>query len=87
MLDTIVLDVPDDVIVALRLGKITLEDLRGKAKLSLALELFNNGALSLEQAAKLAGMPMEDFMDELRRRKMPITDYSGDELEEIVGNA
>jgi len=86
-LDTLVLEVPDDVIVALKLGKITLEDLKEKAKLSLALELFKNGTLSLEQAAKLAGMPMEDFMDELRRRKMPITDYSGDELEEIVGNA
>ena len=86
-MDTLVLEVPDDVIVALKLGKITLEDLKEKAKLSLALELFKNGTLSLEQAAKLAGMPMEDFMDELRRRKMPITDYSGDELEEIVGNA
>jgi len=86
-LDTLVLEVPDDVIVALRLGKITLEGLREKAKLSLALELFNDGTLSLEQAAKLAGMPMEDFMDELRRRRIPITDYGGDELEEVVGNA
>jgi len=86
-LNTLVLEVPDDVIVALKLGRITLEDLREKAKLSLALELFNNGTLSLEQAAKLAGMPIEDFMDELRRRRIPITDYSGDELEEVVGNA
>ena len=55
-------------------------------KLLLAVELFSEGYLTLEQASKLAEMPMAEFMDELSRRGIPIFEYSEEEIKKEIEN-
>jgi len=48
---------------------------------SLALNLFSSGQLTLAQAAKLAKMPLEEFISLLGEAGIDAVDYSPDELE------
>ncbi|KAF5437494.1 putative antitoxin, contains HTH domain, partial [Candidatus Methanophagaceae archaeon] len=38
---------------------------------------------SLESSAKLAGMHLSDFMTFLAKKKIPIVDYTNEELKEL----
>lgn len=51
-----------------------------EARLLLALKLFETGALSLGQAAKMAGYSKGAFMELAGRRGVPVFDYPADEL-------
>lgn len=53
----------------------------------LAIKLFQERALSTGQAAKLAGMGRVAFMDLLSARRIPVLDYSADELEQELQSA
>ncbi len=55
-------------------------------KLLLAVELFSKGYLTLEQASKLAEIPIADFIDELNRRGIPILEYSEEEIKKEIEN-
>jgi predicted HTH domain antitoxin len=74
---------PDDVVESLQITGIDREKLKEEAKRVLAVELFNEGRLSLESSAKLAGMHLSDFMSFLSKKKIPIVDYSDEEIEEL----
>ena len=53
-----------------------------EVRLLMAVELYREGRLTLEQAAELAGLCVEDFMRELSRRKVSIINWGEEELEE-----
>ena len=60
------------------------EEIEQDVKKATALELFRDKRLSFGKAADLAGMPLSDFMDLTREHKIPLTDYSLEELEEEI---
>lgn len=49
---------------------------------ALALHLFESHQLTLVQAAKVAGMPLEEFMALLGEAGIPAVDYPPEELKE-----
>jgi predicted HTH domain antitoxin len=51
-----------------------------EAKLLLAIKLYEVGKASLGQAAKLAGFSKRAFMEILGRYKVPVFNYSPEEL-------
>jgi len=51
----------------------------GKA---LATRLFEEGIVSISQAAKVAAMSLEDFLDVLRAAGVAAVDYPPDDLDE-----
>ncbi len=54
---------------------------------ALALHLFENGQLTLVQAAKLAGVAAEEFVVLLGEVGVPAVDYPPQELDDEVGAA
>lgn len=51
----------------------------------LAVKLFESGQVSLGQAAKLAGYSKRAFIEILGRQKVPVFNYSPEELREEMG--
>jgi predicted HTH domain antitoxin len=51
-------------------------------RVALAIKLFQDQVVTLEKAAKLAGLNMESFIDKLGQLAIPVVDYSSDELEQ-----
>lgn len=45
-----------------------------------AVHLYERGLVSLGRAAKIAGLPLSDFIDRLGALKIPVARYSPDEL-------
>lgn len=56
-----------------------------KAKLLLAIKLYEVGKISLSKAAKLAGFSKRTFMEILGRYEVPVFAYSPEELREELG--
>ena len=54
---------------------------------SLALHLFERRQLTLSQAAKVADLSVEDFMELLGKAGVAAVDYSPSELEDELHNA
>lgn len=50
--------------------------------LSLAIKLYRDEVISLERAAKLAGMGVAQFSEELTKHNIPVVNYSADELDD-----
>jgi predicted HTH domain antitoxin len=55
-----------------------------EAKLLLAIKLYEVGRVSLGQAAKLAGFSKRAFMEVLGRYKVPVFNYSPEELRQEI---
>jgi predicted HTH domain antitoxin len=51
-----------------------------EAKVLLAVKLFEVGKATLGQAAKLAGVSKRSMIEILGRHKIPVINYSADEL-------
>ncbi|QTA84972.1 UPF0175 family protein [Desulfonema magnum] len=56
-----------------------------EAKLLLSLKLYEVGKITLGQAAKLAGFSKQAFIDVLGNYKIPVINYSPEELREELG--
>lgn len=56
-----------------------------KAKLLLAIKLYEIGKISLSKVAKLAGFSKRTFMEILGRYEVPVFAYSPEELREELG--
>lgn len=56
-----------------------------EVKLLLAVKLYEVGKVSLGQAAKLAGFSKRAFMEVLGWYRIPIFDYSPEELRQEIG--
>jgi predicted HTH domain antitoxin len=70
-------------LLELNIPKALVDDLtENELKLYLAIMLYKERKLSVGQAAKLAGLPLRDFMYELGKHKESFTNISAEELEE-----
>ncbi|WP_040979577.1 UPF0175 family protein [Oceanobacillus jeddahense] len=47
-----------------------------KVRLSLTIGMFAEGAVTLERAAELAGIPLTNFIDVLRSKNIPWMEYT-----------
>ncbi len=56
-----------------------------EARLLLMMKLFENGRLSLGQAAKLAGYSKRTFMEFLGKHGVAVFDYPAEDLPEEAG--
>ncbi len=82
-MNAIEIKLPEGVVKSLEITGIGMKKLKEEAKIALAIEFFEEGRLSLESSAKLAGMHLSDFMTLLSKKKIPIVDYSNEELKEL----
>ena len=55
-----------------------------EARLEEAITLWDAGEISLGQAAKMADRSLEEIMDEIGKRKLPIVRYSAEDIDEEV---
>ena len=53
-----------------------------EVRLELAISLFVREQISIGVASRIAGESIGEFIDELGKRRIPVTSYSGDEFEE-----
>ena len=77
------MDVPSELLFILRE---TEESFKEKVKLWTLIKLFEDGKLSLEQAAELAGYSKTAFIEILGKSRVSIFNYPAEELEEDVEN-
>ncbi len=56
-----------------------------EAKTLLAVKLYEVGKISLGQAAKMSGFSKRTFLEVLDRYKVPVFNYSGEDLREELG--
>ena len=52
--------------------------------LSLAIKLYRDEVISLERSAKLAGLGVAQFIEELSKQNIPVVQYSADELDDEI---
>ena len=57
-------------------------NLKRDVRLALAIDLFTRGIISIGRAAEIAGLPIQDFISELRRRGIHPFNYDNEELRE-----
>lgn len=55
---------------------------KDEAKLLLALKMYEVGKISLGQSAKMAGFSKRAFLEILDRYKVPVFNYSAEDLRE-----
>ena len=72
MTETITLEVPQDLLAALKIG---VSDLGRNIRLLAAIAYFQEKKLSLGKAAQLAGMNRLEFMDVLAEKGIVVFDY------------
>ena len=53
-----------------------------RVRLELAVSLFDREQVSIGVASRIAGLSISETIDELGRRRIPVTRYSGDEFAE-----
>ena len=69
---------PDDLELAVQA---TREELEAQIRLMAALKMFELGKLSSGKAAELAGLSRADFLAMCGRYRVPVSNYTADELE------
>jgi len=55
-----------------------------EAKVLFAVKLYEAGRVSLGQAARLAGFSKRGFLDVLAQQKVPVFNYSAEDLAEEI---
>jgi predicted HTH domain antitoxin len=74
-------DVPEDVLAALQAAGYTPQRISEEALKHFAGVLFARKVLTLEQAARLSGLTLWDFIPFLGEQGIPIADYDADEIQ------
>lgn len=74
----ITLELPDDLDLAV---KTTPEELGAQIRLMAVLKMFELGKLSSGKAAELAGMSRVEFFEMCGRYRVPVFNYTPEELE------
>lgn len=72
-MSNVTIKIPYDVINIIGKHK----DIEKESRLLIAAELYREGEVSVEKAAEIANLPFEDFIEELKRRKMKIYSLLG----------
>ena len=81
---TITLDLPDDVYSALRKAP---RDFAGELLIAAACHWYAQGQIAQDKAAEIARLSRAEFIDELARRRIPVGQYSIEEVLEEIGRA
>lgn len=77
---TIETQVPEDVYQTLQAHGVFREHLSAQARELLAIRFYKERALSLGQAARLAGQTRWSFIELLAAHNVPVIDYTDEEL-------
>lgn len=77
---SIVVDVPEELVLALEAAGVSTADLGVRARRNLAVDLYLDGRLSLGKAARLAGSARPSFWQLLVDQGHPVFDYSERDL-------
>lgn len=77
---TLKTQVPEDIYRTLQASGLFKEALVEQSRLLLATRLYQERVLSLGKAARLAGLSRWEFIDYLSENKIPVLDYSDEEL-------
>lgn len=72
MIETICLEVPQDILAALKVG---IQDFTHYMRIAAAVACFQEKKLSLGKAAQLAGCNRLDFLDLLAEKGIAVFDY------------
>jgi predicted HTH domain antitoxin len=64
------------------LGKLAGASVDEKVRLSVSIELFVSGIVSMARAAEIAGKPYVEFMDILKNRGIPWLEYTEEDLKQ-----
>jgi len=81
---TITLNLPDDVYGALRKAP---GDFAQELVLAATCHWYAQGQIAQDKAAEIAGLSRAEFIDELARRRIPVGQYSAEEVLEEVRRA
>lgn len=81
---TVRIELPEDVYLALQSAGLNLEQLESQAVRDLAVQLYNDGRLTLGKAAKLSQLPIAGFWQLLVNRGLPVVHYSEEEYENDI---
>lgn len=75
---TLTLDLPDDVLSTLRRSP---QEFAGEMRLAAAILWYQQGRISQERAAQVAGLTRAEFLDELARQKLDVFVVDFDDLD------
>jgi predicted HTH domain antitoxin len=79
---TVELEVPEAIFLALKSNGLSRDELRERAALNLAVQLYAEGRLSLGKAAKIAGTNKFSFWALLIERGVAVFNYTEDDYED-----
>ena len=82
MAKVMTLEYPEDLELAVQT---TLEEFEAQVRLMAALKMFELGNLSSGKAAELAGLSRVEFFEMCGRYRVPVFNYSPEELEAELG--
>jgi predicted HTH domain antitoxin len=77
------LELPESIFSALRLAPV---DFVREMRVAAAVQWYAEQRVSQEKAALIAGQSRVEFIDELRRRKVPAIQLDASELDAELGN-
>ena len=75
---TVTLEFPQDVLAALKKSP---EELADEVRIAAAVQWYAQGVVSQGKAASIAGLSREAFIEELYRRKVPVSQTTIEELD------
>ena len=81
---TVSFDFPADVFSALRRSP---EEFAAEMRLAAAIHWYGQGLVSQGKGAAIAGVSRAEFIDELARRRVPVSQVPLEELREELGRA
>lgn len=81
------IDIPDDLKGTLKALGYSTQRLSDEARSHLASALYSRKTLSLGQAARLAGMPLWDFIPFLGKQGITLSDYDKEETQIEIESA
>jgi predicted HTH domain antitoxin len=81
---TLEMTLPQSIYLALQSAGLNRDKLREHATCGLAIQLYEDGHLSLGKAAEMADMPLLNFWLLLVERGVPVFDYTEEDFETDV---
>jgi len=75
---TVTLEFPQDVLAALKKSP---EEFAEEVRIAAAVQWYAEGVVSQGKAASIAGLSREAFIEELYRRKVPVSQTTAEELD------
>ena len=77
------IEVPEELLLNLNQSG---EEFKKEVKLTMAIELYKKGKLSLGKAAELSGFTKIGFIDMLNFKDEPVFNYNDDEIDDEIQN-